>query len=148
MLRIILVSLRLCFLKAFIASMKEKLFVNILFAFLTIPLVFLAVNFYLGTHEDAIERFDNHAFSIIFGRLCLASIVLLIIILLCIFIELFCNICKKNKQHFRYYLRKALFLYSIGICYALLLLLYEFLTTGVIAQIPFGTLGEFTFLRL
>lgn len=114
------------------SKMKSNLFVNILFFFLTTPLVFLSVCFYLGTHEDAVERFNNHALSIIFGRLFLACIVLSIIILLCLVIELLWNVCKKNKKHLVYYFRKSVFMYFIGICYALVLLLYEFFTYGYI----------------
>ena len=114
--------------------MKNNLCVNILFILMVIPLVFLSVNFYLGSQEDAIERYNDHALGVIFGRLFAASIVLLFIIFLCLAIELFINIYRKKKARFYCYIKKALYMYSIGICYALVLLLYEFISTGLIAQ--------------
>ena len=81
-------------------KMKNNLFVNILFLFMAIPLVFLSVNFYLGTQDYAIEQFNNHALSVICGTLCLVSIVLSIIILVCLVIDLFFNIYKKTKKNY------------------------------------------------
>lgn len=117
--------------------MKNNLFVNILFLFMAIPLVFLSVNFYLGTQDYAIEQFNNHALSVICGRLCLVSIVLSIIILVCLVIDLFFNIYKKTKKKLLLYVREVLFMYSVGIVYALVLLLLEFLTDGFIVQNTF-----------
>ena len=67
--------------------MKNNIFVNILFVLMAFPLVFFSVNFNLGSQEDAIEQYNDHALGVIFGRLFAASIVLLFIIFLCLAIE-------------------------------------------------------------
>ena len=113
--------------------MKHNILTYILFILLTIPMVFLAAEFYLGYEELAIKNFNNDPFNVIFGRLFMAGIVSLIITILCLLIDLIINHLRRVKASWREYLRKGLYMMLIGISYAAILKLIQYIQRGYIS---------------
>ena len=96
-------------------------------------MVFLAAEFYLGYEELAIKNFNNDPFNVIFGRLVMAGVVSLIITILCLFIDLIINHLRRVKASWREYLRKGLYMMLIGISYAAILKLIQYIQRGYIS---------------
>ena len=113
--------------------MKHNIFTYILFILLTIPMVFLAAEFYLGAQEQAIKNFNNDPFYILFGRLIMAGVVSLIITIFCLLIDLIINHLRRVKTSWREYLRKGLYMMLIGISYAAILKLIQYIQRGYIS---------------
>ncbi len=103
---------------------------RIVFILLIIPSIFLACHFTLGIHEELVERFKQYPFEVMGSRILASIILLLPIVLFCSILDIIVNRIVKERKTPRIYFKRASIMLLIGLIYALILLLLEYIQKG------------------
>ena len=114
--------------------MKKYLFIlpKLVYYLSIIPSIFFTCYFFLGIPDDAVKRFEESPIIVIGGRLFASALVIVCLILISTILDIFLSLIIKNKISKEHYIRNAKKMFVIGIIYASILLLIEYIVDGIV----------------